>query len=187
MAVARRLIDEYLPFAEIFEEFLAGGSIQSRIPGLNQRALYIGPVLALADLDRPMSCPAILVGQYCSGLTMAPNMLIRVAVLEIEAWIMADRTGIAGWLGVAASTVPRNPELLTDPKRTLVQLASRSRNRGLRESIAPARVTGTHRAGPNYNETIGEFVNQQWNPEVARQNAPSLDRAVTRISELALR
>ena len=91
---------------------------------------------------------------------MAPKMLIRVAVLEIEAWIMADRTGIAGWLGVTANTVPRNPELLTDPKRTLVQLASRSRNRSLREAIAPVRVTGTHRTGPNYNETVGEFVAQ---------------------------
>ena len=183
-AVARRLIDEYLPLAEIFEEFVAGGSIESRIRGLNQRAFYVGPVLALADLDRPMNCPAALIGQYCSGLTIAPNMLIRVAVLEIEAWIMADRAGIAGWLGVAASTVSRNPESLDDPKRSLVQLATRSRNRHLREAIAPRNVLGTNRTGPGYNDTIGEFVTYLWNPGVARLNAPSLDRAIARIVEL---
>ncbi len=48
--VATRLIGQYLPMAEIFEVFVAGGSIKSRIPGLNQRARFLGPVLALADL-----------------------------------------------------------------------------------------------------------------------------------------
>ena len=184
-AVARRLIEEYLPLAEIFEEFVAGGSIESRIPGLNQRAHHLGPVLALADLDRPMSCPAALVGQYSSGLAISPRMLIRVAVLEIESWIIADREGVSGWLGVAASHISRDPENLADPKRSLVQIAGRSRNRNLRESIAPRRVLGTNRTGPDYNDTLGEFVNQNWNPENARRNAPSLDRSIIRISELA--
>lgn len=185
-AVARRLVDEYLPLANIFEEFVAGGSIESRIPGLNQRALYLGPVLALADLDRPMSCPAALVGQYIRGLTIAPKMLIRVAVLEIESWLLADREGIAGWLAVSANVVSRSPESLNDPKRTLVELANRSRNRYLREAIAPRHILGTSRTGPDYNDTLEEFVTQHWNPEVARRNSPSLDRAITRIAELDL-
>lgn len=184
-AVARRLVYEYLPLAHIFEEFVAGGSVENRIPGLNQRALYVGPVLALADLDSPMSCPAALVGQYSSGLTISPRMLIRVAVLEIESWIMADRAGTAGWLGIATSTVSRNPESLNDPKRSLVQLASRSRKRLLKEAIAPRNVLGTNRTGPGYNETISEFVALHWNPEAARRNSPSLDRAIVRIAELA--
>ena len=184
-AVGRRLAKEYLPLANIYEEFVAGGSIASRIPGLNQRAFHVGPVVAFADLDRPLSCPAALVSQYSGGLTISPRMLIRVAVLEIESWILADRAGISGWLGIPANTVSRNPESLSDPKRSLVQLANRSSNRLLKEAIAPRNAQGTNRTGPGYNETMGEFVTQYWKPEAARLNAPSLDRAITRIAELS--
>ena len=182
--VAARLIGEYLPTAEIFEVFVAGGSIKSRIPGLNQRATFLGPVLALADLDRPLICPAVRVNELAGGLAIASNMLIRVAVLEIESWILADREGMARWLGVSADVITRNPESLDDPKRSLVQLASRSNNRLLREAIGPVRVLGTNRTGPDYNRAVGEFVTQRWNPEVARRNAPSLDRAINRIAGL---
>lgn len=183
-SVAKRLVNQYLPTAEISGAFVAGGSIKSRIPGLNQRARYFGPVLALADLDRPMSCPIELVRELSSGLTIASDLLIRVAVLEIESWILADRESMAEWLGIALNNTPRFPETLEDPKRTLVQLASRSRARQLRESIAPARVAGTHRVGPRYNELVSNFVTGHWNPEAARLNAPSLDRAIARIAEL---
>ena len=182
--VAERLVNEYVSGVQVLDLFVAGGSIRARIPGLNQRARFNGPVLALADLDRPLGCPAELVQEMTSGLTVEPNLLIRVAVLEIESWILADREAIARWLGISVRNVPRSPESLVDPKRTLAQLASRSRNRGLREAIAPARVTGTHRTGPNYNEAVGEFVTQLWDPESARLSAQSLDRAITRISEL---
>ena len=182
--VAKRLVDEYLSVAEIPEVFVAGGSIKSRIPGLNQRARFNGPVLAFADLDRPLSCPAALVQELVGGLTVEPNFLVRVAVLEIDSWILADRVAVARWLGVSVDIISRDPESLDDPKRSLVQLASRSRNRRLREGIGPVRVLGTNRTGPNYNETVSEFVTQHWNPETARLNAPSLDRAIVRIAEL---
>ena len=183
--VAERLVSDYLSVAQVLEVFVAGGSIRGRIPGLNQRARFNGPVLALADLDRPLSCPADLVQELTMGLTVDPNLLVRVAVLEIESWILADREEIARWLGISSGIISRAPESLEDPKRTLVQLASRSQNRALREAIAPVRVLGTNRTGPNYNETVGEFVTQHWDPETARRNAPSLDRAITRIGELA--
>ncbi len=65
-------------------------------------------------------------------------------------------------------------------------MAGRSLNRRLREAIAPARVRGTHRTGRAYNDEAGEFVSLRWNPEAARRNSPSLDRAITRICELAV-
>ena len=143
------------------------------------------PVLAFADLDRPQSCAPTLVRELSNGLTIAPDMLIRIAVMEIEAWIMADREGFAKWLSIAASIVSRDPESLNDPKRTLVQLASRSRKRALRQGIAPAHVLGTHRTGPDYNDLLDEFVTQHWNPDAARGHAPSLARAIARINQLA--
>ena len=163
------------------------GYIRRRMRDLNQIALYENPVLVVADWDRLQDCAASRVSRLSGGLTaIAPNLLIRIAVLEIESWIMAYRAGIARWLRIAANTVPRNQESLADPKRTLVQLAANSRNRSLREAIAPAQGTGTHRTGLGYNDAVGEFVAQLWNPEAARRNAHSLDRAIVRIAELAI-
>ncbi len=185
-SVARRLIAAYTSGAEVIEVFGLGGigSVKSRIAELNQRVQYLGPVLTLADLDRPSGCPAEVVQELRGGLTLLPGMLIRVAVLEIEAWILADREGIAQWLGVALNTIPPSPENLDDPKRAFVHLAARSRNRQLREGIAPKNVRGTHRVGPAYNIIVSEFVMQLWNPDAASRNSPSLQRAVNRIAEL---
>ena len=188
-SVARRLIHKYAPRAEITNVIGLDGidSVKRRIPKLNQIAKYQGPVLVLADLDRPLGCPVNLVREMITGLAVSPKLLIRVVVLEIESWIMADRMGIGRWLGIAENVVSRSPERLDDPKRSLVQLARRSRNRGLREAIAPSHVLGTSRTGPDYNEIVGEFVTQRWNPDAARRYAPSLDRAIIRISELTVR
>ena len=183
---AKRLIGQYAPQAEIILSMVLEGikNVKALIRDLNQIALYQNPVLVLADLDNPQRCPGDLVRHMTERLRVAPDLHVRLAVPEIESWLLADRAGIAQWLGIAENTAPRNPEDLTDPKRTLVQLAGRSRNRGLREAMAPRRVLGTHRTGPNYNQAVGEFVSRLWNPEVARLNAPSLDRAITRIAEL---
>ena len=184
--VAKRLLHDYCP-EEAVTETLGNqgiGYIRRRIRDLNQIALYQNPVLVLADLDRRDDCAPNRVFQLKGRLEIAPALLIRVAVLEIESWILADREGIAEWLGVALNVVPRSPETLEDPKRVFVQLASRSRRRYMREGMSPSEVRGTHRTGPDYNEMVSEFVALQWNPEAARYNSPSLDRAINRISEL---
>lgn len=110
-SVARRLVHRYVPEAEITNVIGLNGidSVKRRIPKLNQIARYQGSVLALADLDKPLECPANLVQEITKGLVVSPRLLIRVAVLEIESWILADRDAIARWLGVALSTVSRNP------------------------------------------------------------------------------
>ena len=185
-AVAKRLIHDYCPGVEVTETLgnQGIGYIRRRMRDLNEIALNQNPVLVLADLDRQGDCAPNRVTQLKGRLAIAPHLLIRIAVLEIESWILADREGIAKWLGIANSVVPSAPESLEDPKRILVQLALRSRSRRLREGLSPSEVRGTHRAGPNYNEMTGDFVSRQWNPEAARRNAPSLDRAINRISEL---
>ena len=185
--VARRLIGDYILGARVVDVVGLNGidSVKAKIYGLNQKAYYVGPVVVLADLDSPIDCPPALVRELSGGLPLAPSMLIRIAVLEIESWVLADREGLSEWLEVPISVIPRNPETLEDSKRILVHLALRSPNRSLREAIAPERVIGTHRTGPGYNETVGDFVNNHWNPEVARRNSPSLDRAISRIAGLA--
>lgn len=185
--VAKRLIRDYCPGVESIETLgnQGIGYIRRRMRDLNQIALYQNPVLILADLDRQGDCAPNRVTQLKGRLAIAPSLLIRIAVLEVESWILADREGIAKWLGIAINAVPSVPESLEDPKRIFVQLALRSRSRRLREGMSPTEVRGTHRTGPNYNEMAGDFVTRLWNPEAARRNAPSLDRAIMRIAELA--
>ena len=158
--------------------------MRERLPSLNQIARFQGPALVLTDLDRPESCPAELVRDWTRNMTRHSNLLIRVAVLEIEAWLIADRANLARWLGIAESVMPKTPEELDDPKRALVQLARRSRNRTLREGIVRDRGNGLFTPGPNYNPELSEFVNNHWNPETARLAAPSLSRAIRRIADL---
>ena len=185
--VAKRLLSDYLPGVAVTETlgYQGIGFLRRRMRDLNQIALYQNPVLVLADLDKLEDCPPNRVSTLTGKLTIAPRLLIRIAVTEIESWILADRIGIAGWLSIAANIVPTDSESLRDPKRTLVELAGRSRSRAVREAIAPQSIRGTGRTGPDYNDSIGEFVAQHWDPEVARRIAPSLERAITRITELA--
>lgn len=185
-SVALRLVGRYAPGAEIERVMVLGGinNLRGRMRDLAQIARREDLVLALADMDRPLGCPLGRVRELSGGLAIAPNLLIRIAVLEIESWIMADREGLAEWLGIAASAVPLRPERVQDPKRALVQLAARSRNRGLREAIVPRRGLGSHRVGPFYNDAVGEFVAHLWDPDVARRYSGSLERAVFRVAGL---
>lgn len=185
-AVATRLIARYAPQHEFTRVIVLGGinNLKARMRNLIQTAGREDLVLVLADMDHPDGCPLYRVSELSGGFTLPRNLLLRIVMPEIESWIMADRSGIAQWLNIPANIVPRYPESLNDPKRALVQLASRSRNRTLRQRIAPAHVLGTHRTGAGYNILLREFVTQHWNPDAARINAPSLARAITRIAQL---
>ena len=186
-SVATRLMARYAPQSEVTQVLVLDGinNIKARMQDLVQIAGREDLVLVLADLDHPNGCPLYRVSELSGGFTRPRNLLIRIAMPEIESWIMADRNGIAQWLNIPANIVPRYPESLNDPKRTLVQLASRSRNRAWRQRIAPSHVLGTHRTGAGYNILLREFVTQHWNPDVARGHAPSLARAIARIDQLA--
>lgn len=186
-AVARRLISQYTPNLVVAEVigFQGRSLLRHRLRDLNNIARNQWPVLVITDLDRPQSCPPALLQEWRQGLSIAPDLLIRGAVLKIESWLLADRPGIAQWLAIAANRIPANPESVLDPKRTLVELAGHSRKRDLRTSIVPRRGIGGNRTGPDYNGRVGDFAQRSWDPEVARRSSPSLDRAITRIVRLA--
>lgn len=186
-SVARRLVSDYLPDADIREPVLGlsgRDDLRQRIRSCNSIAEYIGPVFVVTDSDRPDPCPPQLLSDWLSGFHASRRLLLRFAVLEVEAWIMADRSGCATWLRVSEAIVSRDPENEIDPKRRIVQLAGRSRSRRIREAIVPQGGAVTTRVGPGYNTEISRFVLEDWNPEVARRHAPSLDRAIRRLTEL---
>lgn len=192
--VARRLIADYAPGLQVFETMGLKGNnyLRQNLRQLNQIASNLRPALVFTDLDRSLSCPPALIHHWTEGIRRSPDLrspdlLIRVAVLEIEAWLLADRHNAADWLSVAIRRIPTNPENIPNPKRLLIELAGRSRKRELRAALVPRRGIGTDQIGPDYNQAVGDFAVNHWNPEIARQYATSLNRAIIRIAELAAR
>jgi hypothetical protein len=107
-------------------------------------------------------------------------------VREVEAWLLADREQIAKFLSVSKASVPDDPESETDPKQTMVNLASRSRRREIREDIIPR--PGSGRAiGPAYTSRLIEFASSaktQWRPEAAAEHSSSLRRCLACLRRL---
>ncbi len=142
-------------------------------------ASHVLPHIVLTDLDMYPCPPALIEGW---GATRLPSRLMfRIAVREVEAWLLADRHGIADFLQVALNKVPQVPEAEIDPKRALLNLARKSRSRRLARELVPENGSAA-RIGPLYNARLSEFVNESWNIERACELAPSLARAVTRLS-----
>jgi hypothetical protein len=62
-------------------------------------ASRIVPHIILTDLDRIPCAPALLTAWRVDAVP--PKMLFRVAVREVEAWLLSDRNGIATYLQTA--------------------------------------------------------------------------------------
>lgn len=157
------------------------GYVREKIAAFNNSAHTVR-YLALVDLmDTPFTCPPDVVSNWLPH--PKGGMLFRVVVREIESWIMADRDGIAEFLGIRSTKVPSNPELESDPKQTLVNLARRSRRKSVRDELVP-RPGSTAATGRLYSSALSRFVQTNWNVAKARACSPSLDRCMARLAAL---
>ncbi len=156
--------------------------LRRKLAGYNEHARHGNPMLVLVDfMDTRLNCPPELPTIWLPN--RCTRLLLRAVVREAESWLLADAAGIADFLAVSASRVPRHPELEPDPKRTLVQLARRSRRRAIRAALVPPEgVSST--VGPDYNRTLKEFVRDRWDVRAAVERAPSLARCLTRLRDL---
>ena len=178
-AVLRRLI------AVVRRDFEIGrthrnkgfGYLKRTIPGWNDAAKGI-PMMVLTDLDQH-KCPAGMLDDWLPN-GRHPNLLFRVAVRDVEAWLLADRKGLAGFLQCSPGALPEAPESLADPKAALIDAARRSRSRQLRDDIVPRRGS-TAKIGRGYNAVLTVFVRESWAVAEAAGRAPSLARAVARL------
>ena len=134
--------------------------------------------VVVVDLDDAPCAPALR-AQW--GMTTLPDaLLFRVAVREVEAWILADRAGFSAFAGIPPGKVTQTPEALPDPKQTLINLVRSSRNRRLVRELVPEQGTSMSK-GPLYNERLSQFVRETWDVAAAMQAAPSLQRTVCRL------
>lgn len=140
-------------------------------------ASRIIPHIVLTDLDR-YPCPPALLDAWDVG-SLPSSMLLRIAVREVESWLLSDRKGISAFLHVAIEKVPHCPENEGDPKQSLFTVVRKTRKRRLIEEIVP--LLGAH-IGPLYNEHMCNFALNHWNLEAAVEDAPSLARNISRIT-----
>jgi len=184
--VVRKLVSRVRPDLTISVVMRKNGRgyIQNRARDLNRTARSV-PVLILADLDRPEPCPADLIREWLAA-PPAANLLFRVAVMEVESWIMADREVFAGFLGVPSHRIPVDTDTIAQPKELIISLARKSRRKDIREDLVPA-PGGTAAIGPGFNPRLGDFVTTQWDADRAAASSSSLQRASERLRHSFIR
>lgn len=150
------------------------GQIKNVLPAFNAAA-KITPFVVLMDAD-DRACPGATIVEWLSNQPRHPCLIIRIAVREVEAWLLADSRGLAEFLSVREDQVPADPESLADPKQTIVDLASGSRSSSIRGEIG-APINSVGKTGPYYNQALSTFVRDFWDHKEAAKASPSLARA----------
>ena len=142
------------------------------------------PWIVLVDLDQDADCAPDFCRAWISE--KSPKLCFRVAVREVEAWLLSDRESIARFLSVAMSRIPTDPELELNPKQTMVNLAAISKRRSVREDMVPRRGSGRS-VGPAYTSRLMEFIQSPeplWRPNHAANHSQSLQRCMRCLEKL---
>lgn len=158
------------------------GYLKQKLPEILRTAHAI-PILLLTDLDR-VECSPTLIADWCGKQIMPQGLLFRVAVREVEAWLLADREGFAQFSNSPLDKIPTNSELIDDPKQTLLNIVKRYGSRDIKNDILPALGSGVS-VGVGYNQRLSMFVREIWAIERAVENSNSLSRALYRLREIS--
>ena len=140
-------------------------------------------VLVLADLDQ-VSCPIELKAQWLGSKPASSGLLLRIAVREVESWVLADHEAMRKPTG-NKGTLPPEPDTLPDPKQQLLKLAKLAARPIRQDLVKEAGAVASQGAG--YNRRLTDWARSDWNPERAAERSPSLQQTRIRIHELALR
>jgi hypothetical protein len=155
------------------------GYLKKNIRAFNDASQGI-PFLVLTDLDRTECAPTLITKWL--PYPKHPNLLFRVAVREVEAWLLAHREAFAKFLGISEKLIPQNVDTILDPKQFLINLVAKSKNRELRQAIVPSTGKKHVTRGQNYNGKLKEFVQNDWQVDIAARCSPSLQRTVNAIA-----
>jgi hypothetical protein len=179
-AVAEKLVATFTKF-QILERLgkKGNGHLKKNLKCYIEIARHT-PLLLLTDLDQANCAPG-LVSDWLGNSNIAPsnNFLFRVAVREVESWLLADHTNCSKLFD--AKKLPPNPDHLPHPKKTLLSHANRS-NRSVRSDLV-YKVGSVLTQGLGYNAKLRQFVFENWNPHFAMKNSPSLSKTCNRLCE----
>ena len=157
------------------------GKIKKQITAYNQAAQH-GYYFVITDLDNKYACAPLLIKDWLPDLA-SNQLLFRIAVQEIESWLLADRDNFAAFFSVNINLIPLKPDDEINPKHTVISLAKKSRKREIREAIVP--IDAYVKNGPGYNTQFQKYIENHWNIDSARKNSPSLDRAIKSLEKIA--
>ena len=155
------------------------GKIKSMAPALLNMARAGSCTFTLVDLDQANCAPDLIKGWFFSGKSIRPfprEVVFRIAVREVESWIMADRNPLAKFLGIPIANFPKYPDELSDPKHVLLNVVRQKGRKKWHREMLP--LSPSAQIGPRYNEKICEFVTKYWSPDRASASSPSLSRAI---------
>jgi hypothetical protein len=157
------------------------GKIKKNIKAYNSAARY-GYYFVVTDLDTKYECAPLLIKDWLS-VRQNNKLVFRVAVREVESWLLGDRKSFASFFSISRELVPSMPDILKDPKHIVIELAKRSRKRSIREAVVP--LDNYASIGPGYNLVFQDYIRNHWDIAVARQRSPSLDRAMRALGKIA--
>lgn len=173
-------------FRQGFPKVVGGyGQIKKRARNLLKMARSEIYTLVLTDLDQG-ECAPTLIREWFKIAASQPIKLpcqlsFRVAVREVEAWLMADRDMFARFLQIPVANFPKSPDDLGDPKQELLGIIRRKGHKRWQQDMLPS---ATAHVGPRYNERICRYVADKWKPDRAASNSPSLRRAIKALARL---
>jgi hypothetical protein len=150
------------------------GAIKANARAFNLAAAST-PHILLTDLD-VANCAPDLIHAWLGG-PPHPNLLLRVAVREVEAWLLADGNNFAHFLSVPSRLLPANAEAVPDPKLEIVTLARQSIDPIIQNDLVP-RPGSTAVTGRYFNRCLSNYVRTLWDVDEAAKRSDSLNRAL---------
>lgn len=181
-AVLCRLLEYSKQKVYIYQKIPGNGCdyIKKRIPSY-LAASRIVPFVILLDSDKE-DCAKRMLDELVPPKSRHDGFLLRIAVREVESWLIADHKGFGEFLGINPVLIERQPQTLHDAKEYLINLARKSRKREIVEGIVPQKDTSA-KQGPRYNQVLQPFVRNTWNISAAAKRSESLNRALHAIKK----
>jgi len=160
------------------------GGIKSKLNSFLEMAKLGQWVLILTDLDQRKCVLELIQEWFFPNFKIGDlpkEVIFRVAVREVESWVMADRKAYAHFMGIAIKNFSDIPDELEDPKQYLFSIIQKKGKKKWHKEMLPR---NTAHIGPMYNEKICEFVKNKWSPKRAACASPSLQRAINALCNI---
>ena len=154
------------------------GHLRKKIQSLCRTAKH-SAIFLLVDLNSAYSCAPSLLQEWMKGISLPPLLFFRIAVREVESWLLADHEAMKTLLGTEGK-LPLLPDILKNPKEELLTLLKK-KNKHIREGVVRL-DNGEISQGIAYNSTLSKWIDDHWLPERAAYRSDSLKRLLDRLS-----
>lgn len=194
--IIKRVVHDYTPYVRIVSVLPARGSeLKSKIPMFNKLA-QTTPVVLLSDLDTEDCAPKAKNSLLNAVGNLSDNFIVNIAVDEAEAWLYADREGLATYLNIDKNKMPvsktfyfggpKERQEMDTPCKTSFHLTHfLMKDSKDVEKQKQLYVEGNSKCkGKEYNSALIPFIKEKWNIEAARLNSYSLDGMIRRVVKL---